>query len=132
VALTNFTREKFHAIGAVNGKREHYSFLARINTAGVLTFIKRLQACYPRLTLFLDGGPWHRTKRLTAWCEAHHVRLVKFPSYSPELNPIEQAWRTVKQATANSCYKNKHEFKKAVRHSLRVKNLTKMFKYLRT
>jgi len=130
VAKTSFTREKFHCVGVVNGRREHYSFLKKINARSVLPFVKRLQARYPRLLLFLDGAPWHRTRLFLKWCEAHGVRLVKFPSYSPELNPVEQAWRTVKFATANACFKHKHDFQKAVRQATRQKNLTKMFQYL--
>ena len=129
VVKTSFTREKFHCFGVVNGRREHYSFFNKINSRNTLVFIKRLQARYPRLLLFLDNAPWHRTKKIALWCKTHYVRLSFFPSYSPELNPCEPAWKNLKFATANSCFKTKNEFIQAVRQATRVKNLTKMFQY---
>ncbi|MBU0762300.1 MAG: IS630 family transposase [Candidatus Altiarchaeota archaeon] len=129
VVKTNYTREKFHAMGVMNGRHEHYSFYDKINSINVLDFVKRLQKRYPRLLIFLDGTPWHRTKKFTDWYKAHKVRLVRFPGYSPELNPIEQSWKTVKHSTANTYYQNKHKYKKAVKHATRQKNLTKMFQY---
>jgi putative transposase len=129
VVKTNYTREKFHAVGVINGRKEHYSFYDKINSTNVLDFVKRIQKRYRRLLLFLDGAPWHRTKKLTGWCEAHKVRLVEFPGYAPELNPIEQSWKTVKQSTANAHYENKHEYKTSVKHATRQKNLTPMFQY---
>lgn len=126
---TNYTREKFHAIGVVNGRKEHYSFCDKINSKNVLSFLKRLQKRYLRLLIFLDGAPWHRAKKLRNWCEAHKVRLVSFPGYSPELCPTEQSWKTIKHYTANAYYKNKKNYKKAVRQATRKKELTKMFHY---
>jgi len=57
------------------------------------------------------------------------VRLVKFPGYSPELNPAEPSWKTIKHDTANAYYKNKKKYKKAVKRAARTKKLTKMFQY---
>jgi transposase len=129
VVKTNYTREKFHAIGVVNGRKEHYGFYDKINSCNVLSFVKRLQKRYRRLLIFLDGAPWHRTKKLRNWCEAHKVRLKDFPGYSPELSPTEQSWKTIKHATANTYYKTKKHHQKAVKHAARQKNLTKMFQY---
>ena len=52
--------------------------------------------------LVLDHGAFHTAKALR-W--PPHVATVPFPSYSPELNPIERLWRDLKAQLANSVAK---------------------------
>jgi DDE superfamily endonuclease len=47
--------------------------------------------------LLLDHSGAHTAQRLTL---PAHVRLVCFPPYGPELNPIERLWRDVKDDLA--------------------------------
>jgi len=44
----------------------------------------------------LDGLGAHRPKRIRELIEARGADLVFLPSYSPELNPIEEAFSKVK------------------------------------
>ncbi len=41
-----------------------------------------------------------------------HLHVVYFPSYSPELDPIEQSWRAAKKWLAIRYWENKGELKK--------------------
>ena len=45
----------------------------------------------------LDGLGAHRTQRVTDIIEARGAELVFLPSYSPDLNPIEEAFSKIKQ-----------------------------------
>jgi transposase len=45
----------------------------------------------------LDGLGAHRTQRVTDIIEARGADLVFLPSYSPDLNPIEEAFSKIKQ-----------------------------------
>src|SRR4030095_5359273 len=45
----------------------------------------------------LDGLGAHRTQRVTELVEARGADLVFLPSYSPDLNPIEEAFSKIKQ-----------------------------------
>jgi transposase len=47
-------------------------------------------------TLILDKHPVHRARRVQAFLKRHHVQYVFLPTYSPELNPIEEAWSKFK------------------------------------
>ena len=45
----------------------------------------------------LDGLGAHRTQRVTELIEARGADLAFLPSYSPDLNPIEEAFSKIKQ-----------------------------------
>ena len=52
--------------------------------------------------LIVDGAAWHSYK-----LNQPKVTLLKLPSYSPELNPMEQVWLWLKQKwLSNRAYKN--------------------------
>lgn len=47
-------------------------------------------------TLLMDNSPVHHAKRVKAFLSKHQVRHLFLPPYSPELNPIEEAWSKIK------------------------------------
>lgn len=62
-------------------------------------FINRLIHNHPqRIYLIVDGHPVHRSVKVRKHIEAlkGKVRLIRFPSYSPETNPDELVWNAVK------------------------------------
>jgi transposase len=48
--------------------------------------------------LILDNHPMHRSRRVQRFLKHHPIRYVFLPPYSPELNPIEEAWCKFKQS----------------------------------
>jgi transposase len=57
--------------------------------------------------VLLDQAAWHRSKTLEL---PKNVRLIYFPAYSPELNPIENLWSYLKSnRLANRVYKDINE-----------------------
>jgi hypothetical protein len=49
-----------------------------------------------------DGAPCHTAKKVTAWFLANNIPTIKFPPNSPDLNPIENLWRIMKDKVADS------------------------------
>lgn len=47
-------------------------------------------------TLIMDNLPVHHAKVVTRFLEEHKVRFLFLPPYSPELNPIEEAFSKIK------------------------------------
>lgn len=58
-----------------------------------------------KLLLIWDGLPAHRSKVVNAYLKTqkHWLRAVRFPSYAPEVNPIEYLWGAMKKKYLGNC-----------------------------
>jgi transposase len=104
------------AVGRVpRGKRPHIAWLATLTTTGVGeslvvdgpvdgrvfdAFVARvlLPSLRPGQIVVLHNLNVHKSAQVRQWIEAAGCHLVFLPSYSPDFNPIEQAFAKVKQA----------------------------------
>ena len=50
------------------------------------------------IILIMDNGSWHKPKT-TNW---HNWQPIYLPPYSPDLNPIERIWLTIKARGLNN------------------------------
>ena len=53
------------------------------------------------LIVVLDGAPYFRASVVTDLAARDDLALVRLPAYSPELNPVEECWRQLKDALGN-------------------------------
>lgn len=47
-----------------------------------------------------DGAPAHKTKTVSKWLSDNNVRVFEWPGNSPDLNPIENCWKVIKDKVA--------------------------------
>lgn len=82
--------------------RGHLRFMVNqgtVNADALCEFLKRLMHNAKKpIFLIWDGHPTHKSKKVRECIESFEGKLEVFflPSYSPELNPTEQVWRSVK------------------------------------
>lgn len=60
-------------------------------------FEQWLLPCLPEdAVIVMDNASFHRKKQLYEICSKYGYNLIFLPPYSPELNPIENFWHTLK------------------------------------
>jgi transposase len=50
----------------------------------------------PKSVVVMDNGSFHHLERIPHICEGAGVKVVYLPSYSPDLNPIEEIFAELK------------------------------------
>jgi transposase len=102
-------RKTAHVFGALSlEKKPRFRFLFAPVFSGE-TFLKFLKQLVHRSRhktfLILDNGPCHNLKpKGKAWLadNRHRIELFRLPAYSPNLNPIEGAWKETKKRTTHN------------------------------
>lgn len=94
-----------------------------IGTAVFVEFLKRLMTgAKKKIFLIVDGYPAHKSKKTREFIQSTKGRLELFylPPYSPELNPDELAWNTLKNGiVGRTTVQSKDELKAKVIGGLR-------------
>jgi transposase len=84
------------------------------------TYVKRLltPALKPGQVVVMDNLGAHRPKRIRELIEAKGCELIYLPSYSPDLNPIEEALSKVKHILRKTCARTKEALIEAMGRAL--------------
>lgn len=101
VVQTTGARFSLNIIGAITprGDFRFMTYKGSMDAALFIDFLERLiDGCERRIHLIVDGHPVHRSKAVKTFVEekSEHIELHLLPSYSPELNPVEQVWNHAK------------------------------------
>ena len=68
-----------------------------------------------RICLVLDNFATHKAKRVREKAGELNIELIYLPPYSPDLNPIEYLWKSIKRVVSISKIENKQELVDIVR-----------------
>jgi len=89
---------------------------------------------WKRFYLFIDGPSWHKSNKVRHFFEENQDSVVPvwFPTCSPELNPVEEPWRQLKdELQANRLHSSFDEMKRAIGEKVRTKRFkVDVVKYL--
>jgi transposase family protein len=103
---TNEIKEAYiESVGHSIGHEQIYRVLKRhgyrkimpnCNTNNMSIFLKELSKTYNEdiMILVCDGTAWHKSKNLEI---SGNIIITHIPPYTPEMNPIEQIWKQIRQ-----------------------------------
>lgn len=60
-----------------------------------------------RICLILDNFATHKAKIVKECAEELNIKLIYLPPYSPDLNPLEYLWKSIKRVISGSEIENK-------------------------
>ena len=102
-------RKTAHLFGALTLEKRprfRYLFASVFNGHTFLSFLKQLvRRSKRKIFLVIDNAPCHNLKpEGKEWLAAHYdrIELCRLPPYSPNLNPIEGAWKETKKRTTHN------------------------------
>jgi transposase len=61
-----------------------------------------------------DQAPCHRAKKVTDCSKNESINIFEWPGNSPDLNPIENAWKVMKSRIKRSALSNIEDLKKEI------------------
>lgn len=132
-APQNYQHEYINVFGARTKRTFVFSFSKKKTQREFVAFLRKLSRRWGKVCLFVDNAPGHKGKIVNEFLKTHRrsFRLVRFPKYCPELNPVEPCWKPARKAAGNrlmiSLPAMKYHLRKVFNENLLM---PKMFNYL--
>ncbi len=94
-------------------------FKERSNKEDVCDFIRSIRSANPdhEIVIVLDNFRSHKAKETIACAIECDVQLAFLPPYSPDLNPIEFIWKSIKRDVSSSFIKDLNHMRDLIRES---------------
>jgi transposase len=119
--VKNTERIRSNTIGFYAIRGESLSgFLERSRAPNIAKFLEKIKEQnrgYKAIIVVLDNFPSHRANVVKKRAEELGIYLVYLPSYSPDLNPIECLWRSIKRVISLKLIKTIEELKATIKES---------------
>lgn len=134
VAVVAYKHERIHVFGARSKKTFVVQFSKKQNQQTYLRFLKKLLKRWGRVCLFVDNARWHTGSHVTEFLKKHPrtFKVIYFPKYNPEINPVEPCWKPARQTLGNRLLHTIPSMTYHLRKTFtNLHNTPKMFKYLK-
>lgn len=112
IKIVNNPHQKLCVFGALFNGKTTVKISDKINSIKFLSFIKRLGKNHKKLCIVVDNARWHLTRKVMSFIKEKDIKIIRLLAYSPELNPIEQYWKNIKNWLATRIWSNLEELKK--------------------
>ena len=101
-----FSKKTFYGFYILEKAQVHIWPADRANGETTIDMLKKLNAVDPgpKPTLIWDGAPAHRSLKAREKAEELGFEIVRLPGYSPDLMPVEELWKWLREeVTYNDC-----------------------------
>lgn len=116
----NTTKLKANSFGfyALNGNSV-IDFKEHSKKEDVCEFLATIKAKNPgkEIIIILDNFASHRAKDTKKYSDMNGIELVFLPPYSPDLNPIEYIWKSIKRVVSRNFIVDLDYMEKLIRES---------------
>lgn len=111
-------KKRYNVIAALNQNKLFAPFLFEgySNTEIYEVYIEKvlLPTLKPGKTLVIDNASFHKSKKIIDLIESVDCNVIFLPPYSPDLNPIEHLWTSLKHSIRKLASEAKDFFNAAV------------------
>lgn len=97
-----------------------YEFTVDSRIESFLSFLEKVKvenSQYKAIIMILDNFPTHKSTKVKEKAEEMGIYLVYLPPYSPDLNPIEFIWKSIKRVISVSFVKQIEELKQIIAYT---------------
>lgn len=102
VPKQSYKKRRISIISSLNGKtlQAPFVFEGYCDKEVFQTYIDEVlvPSLKPKQVVIMDNASFHKAKSVQASIEKAGCRLLYLPAYSPDLNPIEHCWHSLKTA----------------------------------
>lgn len=111
--------QRVHVFGALSTKGAITKLSSKINGRKFFSFLKRLHKRHRKLCIVNDNARWHLTKEVVHYVKENNIKMIRLLPYSPELNPIEQYWKNVKNWLGTREFYDREQLRMQLQKALR-------------
>jgi len=113
--VATYVKAKVTGFYCLNGESV-IEFPESNRTEDFIAFLRKIREANPekRIVIVLDNFKTHHAKKVREEAEKLNLVLVYLPPYSPDLNPIENIWKSVKRYVSEKSPLNVEELKKTI------------------
>ena len=108
IMRVNVDHRGVFVLGAINVRSREVTILLsdHANSESVMKLLYKLKAQVGRGRLYVvwDNNGSHISKRVKYLAKKKGIHLVQLPPYMPELNPMEEVWKLLKDHLANRLF----------------------------
>ncbi len=121
---TDYIKANAFAFYSING-RNLIDFMESSKAENVCEFLEKIveQNLGKRIILVLDNSRSHHADKTVRKARELNITLVFLPPYSPDLNPVEFVWKTIKREVSIRFIQSKEHLKTIIKNEfMKVEN----------